>query len=378
MHRYSRLAAAALTIPLYNLQYAKCAEKERMKMPMTTLGGTALVVSKLSFGFWATFGAKPDEDLDNAAEIMQCARDAGVNLFDNAETYGSPQGRAEEIMGEALKYLMSEENPKCEQWKRSRIVITTKLFWAGPDINEKGLSRKHVMEGMDASLKRLQLEYVDLVFCHRPDALGNMEETVRAFTQLIRDGKALYWGTSEWSAVEIAEAYWIAKMHNLIPPVVEQPQYNMFHRERFEKEYARLYDYPYRMGTTIWSPLKSGILTGKYNKEIPKGTRLATKGYGFLAKQFEKDKAEQIPKVQKLMEIADRLGCSVTQLAIAWCAKNENVSTVLLGSSRKWQLEENLDSVKVISLLTPEIMEEIDAILGNKPKAPMHFGRCLL
>jgi len=377
MYRYRRLFAAATAIPFFQFHTAKCSTDPR-KMPMTTLGGTALVVSKLSFGFWATFGAKADEDVDSAAEIMEIARNAGINLFDNAETYGNPQGRAEEIMGDALEYLMSEKNPTHENWKRSRIVITTKLFWGGSDINEKGLSRKHVIEGMDASLKRLKLDYVDLVFCHRPDVLGNMEETVRAFTQLIRDGKALYWGTSEWSAVEIAEAYWIAKVHNLIPPVVEQPQYNMFHRDRVEQEYSRLYQHPYRIGTTIWSPLASGILTGKYNKEIPKGSRMDSKGYEWLAKVFDNTKAERIPKVEKLMEIAERLGCSVTQLAIAWCAKNENVSTVLLGSSRKWQLEENLGAVRVLDLLTPEIMEEIEFILGNKPASTRHYGRSLL
>eukprot|EP00494_Astrolonche_serrata_P029925 UN30192 len=208
---------------------------------------------------------------------------------------------------------MSDKNDTKDDWARSRIVLTTKLFWGGDDINEKGLSRKHILEGMDASLKRLKLDYVDIVFCHRPDPLGNMEETVRGFTQLIKDGKAHYWGTSEWSAQQITEAYWIAKVHNLIPPVVEQPQYNLFHRERVEKEYAPLYKGPYNIGTTIWSPLASGVLTGKYNKEIPKGSRMDAKGYEWLAKSWGKTKAERVPKVEKLMAIAKRLDVSVTQ-----------------------------------------------------------------
>jgi len=350
--------------------------QKKKKMPMAMMGGTSLVVSKLSFGFWGSFGTK--QDCDNCAKIMQMARDSGVNLFDNAEAYGKNRGDAEIAMGKSLKWLQSDENPKRDMWERSRIILTTKLFWGGDDINEKGLSRKHIMEGMDKSLRRMQLDHVDIVFAHRPDALGNMEETVRAFTDLIRNGKAHYWGTSEWSAQEITEAYWIAKTQNLIPPVVEQPQYNLFVRERVEKEYARLYEAPYRMGTTIWSPLKGGVLTGKYNKEIPKGSRFDTEGYIWLKNQFDKDKAEKVPKVEKLMEIAERIGCSVTQLSIAWCMKNPNVSTVLLGSTKFHQLEENLGSMDVFDKLTPEVLSEIDEVMGNKPSEVSHFGRSLL
>ena len=206
--------------------------------------------------------------------------------------------------------------------------------------NEKGLSRKHLVEGMNKSLERLQVDYVDIVFCHRPDPLTPTEEIVRTMTNIVNQGKAFYWGTSEWSAQRITEAFYIAKMNGLIAPCVEQPQYNMFVRERFEKEYVRLYDAPYKMGTTIWSPLKSGILTGKYNKEIPKGSRMAEKGYEWLAKRWGDEKAKQVPIVEKLMEYAKKnFDTTVTCLAIAWCVKNKNVSTVLLGATKEHQVE---------------------------------------
>jgi len=373
-----RRIVGAVSVPTVGFWQARnfCAHAEERKMPMVMMGGTGLVVSKLSFGFWGTFGTK--QDCDNCAKIMQMARDSGVNLFDNAEVYGKNRGDAEIIMGTTLKWLQSEENPKHDMWKRSKIILTTKIFWGGDDINEKGLSRKHIIEGMDASLERMQVDYVDIVFAHRADMLGNMEETVRAFTHLIRTGKAFYWGTSEWSAQEITEAYWIAKVHGLIPPVVEQPQYNLFERERVEKEYRRLYEGPYRMGTTIWSPLSSGVLTGKYNKQIPKGSRFDTEGYGWLAKEFAKEKAEKIPKVEGLMKIADRIGCSVAQLSLAWCMKNPNVSTVLLGSTKFHQLEENLAAIDAYDKLTPEVMAEIDEVMQNTPKKEAHYGRSLL
>jgi len=310
---------------------------------------------------------------DRAVSILRICRKAGINLFDNAETYGN--GAAESIMGIALKRLQRED-PKL--WRRSDIVISTKIFW-GPDggQNERGLSRKHVAEGMAASLKRLQLDYVDIVFCHRPDPLTPTEEVVRGMSQLVHDGKAFYWGTSEWSAQRITEAFWIAKQHGLVPPVVEQPQYNMLERGRVEKEYLRLYAAPYSMGTTIWSPLKSGVLTGKYNKSVPSGSRMAESGYEWLAKQFGANKARWIPLTEKLMAIAQRkeLETSLTVLAIAWCVKNENVSTVLLGATKEHQIEENLNALAVAKKLTPEIMKEIDGILGNKPKPQSNPGR---
>lgn len=350
-------------------------------MEYRMMGGTGLQVSVLSFGFWATFGTKEDlqkhskEGLQKAIEIMQACRDAGVNLYDNAETYGTPRGEAETVMGEALEWLMGPDNPKQDMWRRSELIITTKIFWGGPGPNERGLSRKHVMEGVNNSLKRLKLDYVDIVFAHRPDPLTPIEETVRGFTQVIREGKACYWGTSEWTPQQITEAFWVAKLHGLEPPVVEQPQYNMFVRDNIEKHMLPLFKAPYGIGTTIWSPLKSGVLTGKYNKGIPKGSRLDTEGYAFLKERWDSQKAEQIPKVQKLIELSETLGCSVGQLAIAWCAKNKNVSTVLLGATKMYQIEENLGALEVARKLDEKTMKEIDEILGNVPEQPYNYGR---
>lgn len=256
------------------------------------LGNTGLQVSVLSYGFWATFGVKDDlhrqEGIDAAKVLLRQARDAGINLFDNAEAYGQNYGDAEKIMGEALAQLRKEDP---EKWRRSDIIVTTKLFWGGTGVNEKGLSQKHLREGIEKSLKNLQTDYVDLVFCHRPDPFTPTETVVRGMTDLVRSGKATAWGTSEWSAQQITEAVWIAKTQGLEPPQFEQPQYHMMHRERFESEYYPLYQAPYNMGTTIWSPLASGLLTGKYNNEIPKGSRLAQKGYEWLQVSFGKGRA---------------------------------------------------------------------------------------
>lgn len=339
-------------------------------MEYRMLGGTGLKVSTLSFGFWATFGVK--ENLNRAVSILRICRKAGINLFDNAEVYG--KGKAETIMGQAFKKLQSED-PML--WRRSDLVISTKIFWGpGDGENEWGLSRKHVAEGMEASLRRLQMDYVDVVFCHRPDPLTPMEEVVRGMSQLVTDKKAFYWGTSEWTAQQITEAFWIAKMHNLIPPVVEQPQYNLLERNKMEKDYLPLFRAPYSMGTTVWSPLKSGILTGKYNKTTPDGSRMATKGYGWLAKTFGANKAKWIPITEKLMEFArTKLDTSLTCLAIAWCVKNKNVSTVLLGATKEHQIEENLKALDVAKKLTPEMMREIDEIVGTKPTPLSNPGR---
>merc|ERR1719204_1442014 len=246
-------------------------------------------------------------------------------------------------------------------------------------MNAKGVSRKHVREGLDASLKRMQLDYVDIVFAHRYDYLTPTEEVVRAFTQVIRDGKAHYWGTSEWTSQQITEAYWIARQYDLIPPTVEQPQYNLCERKKMEVEYSPVFRAPYNIGTTIWSPLKSGILTGKYNKETPEGSRMAEKGYEWLAKTWDATKAQRIPIVEKLMTFAkEKLDTTVTCLAIAWCVKNKNVSTVLLGATKEHQIEENLKALAVAKKLTPEMMDEINEILGNKPEMPGGFGRVLV
>lgn len=339
------------------------------RMEYRMLGNSGLKVSLLSFGFWATYGVK--EGLERAIPVLRIARKAGINFFDNAEAYGT-DGSAETIMGQAIKKLQEEDS---DLWRRSDIVISTKIFWGGKGLNEKGLCAKHVHEGLVKCLARLQLDYVDVVFCHRPDPLTPTLEVVRAFTQQIKEGKAFYWGTSEWSAQRITEAYWVAEKYNLIAPIVEQPQYNMFCRERFEKEYQRLYAPPYNMGSTIWSPLKSGILTGKYNKEVPKDSRMAHKDYSWLKDRFEREKAELVPKVEELMKVAEKLETSVTCLALAWCCKNPNVSTVILGATKEYQLEENLKALAVARKLTDDDMKAIEKILDNKPDMPRDWGR---
>ena len=341
------------------------------------LGSTGLQVSVLSFGFWATYGVKDglsnDEGINMAKECMSLARLNGINLFDNAEAYGNPAGAAEEIMGEAMVQLQKEDP---EMWRRSEILVSTKIFWGGVGVNERGLSRKHINEGLDASLTRLKVNYVDLLFCHRPDPFTPTETVVRSMTDIIRSGRATSWGTSEWSAQQITEAYWLAVVHGLEPPQIEQPQYNMLKRDRVENEYYPLYQHPYKIGTTIWSPLASGILTGKYNTCIPEGSRLTQNGYEFLIDSLEKHKEKgNIEKIVKLADYASsNLGCSMAELALAWCVKNKNVSTILLGITKPEQLKENLGCLSVIDNLTNEHMEDIDKILDNKPEAYAGFG----
>jgi voltage-dependent potassium channel beta subunit len=319
------------------------------------LGSSGLQVSALSFGSWVTFGDQIGEDV--ASDMMKAAYDAGVNFFDNAEVYS--KGKSETMMGNVIKKV---------GWKRSDLVVSTKIFWGGDGLNDRGLSRKHVVEGMDSSLARLQMDYVDLVFAHRPDFHTPMEETVRAFNHIINKGQAFYWGTSEWSATEIMEAYAIARREHLIPPLMEQPQYNMFHRERFEVEYAPLYE-EIGLGTTIWSPLASGLLTGKYNKGMPKGTRASLEGYEWLRSRFDgEDAIKNTQKVGQMLPIAEELGCTMAQLALAWTLKNPNVSTTITGASRPEQVVENMKAIDFVDKLTPEVMERIETILDNKPK----------
>ncbi len=319
------------------------------------LGNAGLKVSELSFGSWVTFGTQMGEGL--ALECMTAAYDAGVNFFDNAEVYAN--GQSETVMGAVLKKA---------GWRRGSYVVSTKFYWGlhdGP--NEKNtLNRKRLMEGIDGSLERLQLDYVDLIFCHRPDRETPIEETVRAMHDIITQGKALYWGTSEWSADEIMQAWHIADKHHLHKPQMEQPQYHMLHRERVEKEYARLYK-EIGLGTTIWSPLASGILTGKYNAGIPAGSRATLKGYEWLTEGMITP--ERIAVVKKLQPIAADLGCTMAQMALAWCLKNPDVSTVITGASRVAQVRENLKALGVVAKLTPEVMERIESVLGNKPKS---------
>ena len=323
-------------------------------MEYRRLGSSGLQVSALSLGAWVTYGGQVG--LDTAYECMTAAYDAGVNFFDNAEVYAN--GNAEIVMGEVIQKT---------GWKRSDLIVSTKLFWGGNGPNDQGLSRKHLIEGLHASLKRLQMDYVDLLFCHRPDPKTPIEETVWTMTQFINQGKAFYWGTSEWSATQIMEAYAVARREHLIPPTMEQPEYNMFHRERVEREYARLYR-EIGLGTTIWSPLASGMLTGKYNNGIPEGSRMALEGYEWLRKRLNSEKGkEQIAKVRQLTTIADELGCSTAQLALAWCLKNPNVSTVITGASRSSQVQENMKALEVSNQLTPEVLEQIENVLNNKP-----------
>jgi voltage-dependent potassium channel beta subunit len=318
------------------------------------LGNSGLKVSALSYGAWVTFG--PQMNQETATNCMHAAWDAGVNFFDNAEVYAS--GVAEQIMGAVLAN---------SGWRRSDYVVSTKIYWGGEGPNDRGLSRKHIVEGTDAALARLQLDYVDLIFCHRADLHTPVEETVRAMNHVIGQGKALYWGTSEWPAERILEAYHVARRERLIPPLMEQPQYNLFHRERVEFEYAPLYE-RIGLGTTIWSPLAGGLLTGKYNDGIPEGTRSTVEGYEWLSPRFEGgDVAQKIDKVKQLTNLAGELDCSTAQLAIAWCLANPNVSTAITGASKPEQVRENMGAVEVFDQLTPEVLERIEEIVGNKP-----------
>jgi voltage-dependent potassium channel beta subunit len=252
-------------------------------------------------------------------------------------------------------------------WKRSDLVISTKLFWGGKKPNQTGLSRKHIIEGARASLARLQLDYVDLIFCHRPDIYTPIEETVRAMNFLIDHELAFYWGTSEWTAAQIMEAYSIARQYDLIPPTMEQPEYNMFNRDKVEREFAHLYE-EIGLGTTIWSPLASGMLTGKYNPGIPQDTRINLKGFEWLREDFEGEEAElRIEKVKGLMPIASELGITLAQLALAWCLKNPNVSSVITGASKPQQVIENMKAIDYVEKLSGDVIDKIESVLGNKP-----------
>ena len=316
------------------------------------LGKAGLKVSELSLGAWVTYGEQVGEEI--ARECMTAAYEAGINFFDNAEGYA--RGQAEIVMGNVIKKL---------GWKRESFVVSTKIFWGGDGPNDTGLSHKHVIEGLNNALRRFQLEYVDLVFCHRPDPNTPIEETVRAMDIVIKQGKAFYWGTSEWSAAEIMRADGLARQYGLTPPSMEQPQYNMFVRERFEKEYAPIYK-ELGYGTTIFSPLASGLLTGKYNAGIPAGSRAALKGYEWVKEDILTP--ERIEKVKKLQPVAADLGCSLAQLALAWCLKNPHVSTVITGASKAAQVRENVKALEFVPKLTPEVLGRIEGILENKPR----------
>lgn len=327
------------------------------------LGRSGLKVSALSFGSWVTFGEQIDEDV--AYESMKTAYDAGVNFFDNAEAYAG--GESEVMMGNIIQKA---------GWKRTDLVLSTKIFWGGEGPNDQGLSFKHIKEGTEAALKRLQTDYVDLIFCHRPDKHTPIEETVWGMNQMIKEGKALYWGTSEWSAREIRQAYDFARQEHLRPPLMDQPQYNMFHREKVEKEFAPLYD-EIGLGTTIWSPLASGLLTGKYNDGVPDDSRLAMEEYDWLREKLLETESgrQKLNKVEELAEVADGAGIAMPQFALAWCLKNEDVSTVITGASKPEQVEQNMKAVDVVDQMTPDIMERIEEILDNKPEPLPDFRR---
>ncbi|MBX2890273.1 MAG: aldo/keto reductase [Saprospiraceae bacterium] len=325
-------------------------------MEYRRLGKSGLQVSVLSLGSWITFG-KQIEDR-TAERLMAIAYEQGVNFFDNAEIYA--RGQSEIVMGQILKKM---------KWERSSWLVSSKVFWGdgGKRPNQTGLSRKHIFEACHASLRRLQVEYIDLYFCHRPDKNTPIEETVWVMNHLIAQGKILYWGTSEWSAQEIMEAHMVARENRLIGPVMEQPQYNMFHRHKVEVEFSQIYK-TVGLGTTIWSPLASGVLTGKYLEQFPSGSRLTLEGFEWL-KERNLTPAH-IEQVRALDGLAKDIGTSLPMLAVAWCVQNPNVSTAILGASRPEQLEETLGSLEVVQKLTAEVNERIEGILTNKPVPP--------
>ena len=327
-------------------------------MEYRRMGNTGLQLSVVSYGSWVTFHKQVDDSL--ADELMGLAYDNGVNFFDNAEVYA--RGESEKLMGRVLKK---------KNWDRTSYVVSSKVFfgWRGPDNkpNQTGLSRKHITEACHEAFQRLQVDYLDIFFCHRPDKNVPIEEVVWSMNILIQQGKILYWGTSEWSGVEIMEAHRVAHEYKLIGPVVEQPQYNLLERYKLEKEYLMIFK-TVGLGTTIWSPLASGLLTGKYNEGIPADSRFALEGFDWLKNQWMVD--DKLNKVKQLTEFAKELGVPVATLSIAWTIKNPNVTTTILGATKREQLLENLKALDVLPKLTPEVMHRIDDIMQTKPVQP--------
>ncbi|TFC33778.1 aldo/keto reductase [Cryobacterium sp. MDB1-18-2] len=329
-------------------------------MEYRRLGKSGLQVSEVSLGSWVTFGKQVRED--DALALMTLAYDSGINFFDNAEGYEA--GASEALMGAALEKL---------GWDRDSYAVSSKVFWGGSKPTQRGLSRKHVTEACHAALKRLRVDYLDLYFCHRPDIDTPIEETVWAMHNLIMQGKVLYWGTSEWSAQQITEAHAVARALHITPPTMEQPQYNMFTRQKVESEFLPLYD-TFGLGTTIWSPLASGVLTGKYNDGVPSDSRMNLPGYEWLRAEWESEAGEaKLEKVRRLATVASDAGLPLTHLALLWCLRNPRVSTVILGASKKEQLADNLAALDSKAALTAEVVAAIEEILGNEPPAPQRY-----
>ncbi len=327
-------------------------------MEYRRLGKSGLQVSALSFGSWVSFSKQINDK--TAEELMSIAYDHGVNFFDNAEIYAL--GESEKMMGRVLRK---------KKWDRSSFIVSSKAFWGwrGKDNkpNQTGCNRKHLIEACNEALIRLQVDYLDLYFCHRPDKNTPIEETVWAMNHLIQQGKILYWGTSEWSGVEIMEAHRVAEKYKLIGPTMEQPQYNMFERNKMDKEYLDIFR-TVGMGTTIWSPLASGLLSGKYNDGIPKKSRFALQGFDWLKDRWMLE--DNIKKAKKLSDLANKLNITTAAMSIAWCIKNPNVSTAILGATKKQQLLENLKSLEALPLLNDEVMDKIEGIIKTKPTLP--------
>ena len=322
-------------------------------MRYRNLGKSGLKVSELSYGSWVTFSFQMDTAL--ATEMLKIAYDSGVNFFDNAEVYAI--GDSEVIMGKALKTLGFTRDTYC---------VSSKAFWGGQLPTQRGLSAKHLTDACNAALQRLQVDYLDLFFCHRPDPETPIEETVRAMHALVIQGKIIYWGTSEWEAAQIEEAYRIAEKHYLTPPTMEQPEYNMFNRSKLEKEYLDLFD-KRGLGTTIWSPLASGLLTGKYKNGILEDTRMNLSGYEFLRERLEsKEGRAMVDKAKQLEELADTAGIPLVNMALGWCLQNKNVSTVILGSSKPEQLKQNLKTLDYVDQFDGSLMQQIDKIISNQ------------
>ncbi|XP_035007649.1 voltage-gated potassium channel subunit beta-2 isoform X1 [Hippoglossus stenolepis] len=354
--KFRAVAMVARSLGQLSVQSVPTSSEQSMRtgMKYRNLGKSGLRVSCLGLGTWVTFGGQITDEM--AEQLMTLAYENGINLFDTAEVYAA--GKAEVVLGNIIKK---------KGWRRSTLVITTKIFWGGKAETERGLSRKHIIEGLKASLERLQLDYVDVVFANRPDPNTPMEETVRAMTHVINQGMAMYWGTSRWSPMEIMEAYSVARQFNQIPPICEQAEYHMFQREKVEVQLPELF-HKIGVGAMTWSPLACGIISGKYDGRVPPYSRASLKGYQWLKdKILSEEGRRQQAKLKELQAIAERLGCTLPQLAIAWCLRNEGVSSVLLGASNTDQLMENIGAIQVLPKLSSSITHEVDSILGNKP-----------